>query len=108
MDYCKHDLPLGDCGDRRPRPRIRPHTDGYTWSKFGPDAILISPDHYAHIPGACTHHGEHEVLTNRWGWIEHPDPGLWLRIGPGNSLQATAGNLSRIADRRCKDCEPFK
>lgn len=107
-DYCKHDLPPGDCGNCRPHRRQRPHADAYTWSRFGPDAILISPDHYAHIPGAGTHHDEHVVLTNGWGWIEHPDPGQWLRIGNGTSLRASSGNLNRVADKRCKDCEPFK
>ncbi len=79
---------------------------GYRWIRFGPDALLISRRNMAHVPGACDHFTEEWVLDprNGWGWIPHPDPGTWDRIGAGNPAQAPEGDTSRAATIRCSDC----
>ncbi len=79
----------------------------YRWIQFGPDAVLISKEKKAHIPGACTHFTESDVLEpqNGWGWIADPAPGTWARITQSCPAKATAGNLARYAIERCQDCE---
>jgi hypothetical protein len=87
--------------------RGRPPFGGqYRWIRFGPDALLISSRNMAHIPGACDHHTEDDVLNprNGWGWISDPEPSLWDRLGEDSPAQATGGNLNRAAVRRCSDC----
>ena len=68
-----------------------------------PRDILISPKGVAHLSG-CQHLPDYPWLTPpKWGWVS--DPSLWTRIGNGHTLQATAGNLERVATRRCADCD---
>jgi hypothetical protein len=58
-----------------------------------------------HVPGGCTHHTEANVLAgNSWGWVPAFAPAGWLRISAASLVQATAGNTSRTATRRCTDC----
>jgi hypothetical protein len=112
VDRCdKHDMVLRDCAECSPRNAAQlPYISEYRWIKFGPDAILISRpgsgERIAHIPGACDHHTEADVLDtkNSWGWVDNPEPGTWLRISRHAPLGATGGNLDREADRRCHDC----
>jgi hypothetical protein len=75
------------------------------WTHFQPDTLLISRSHYAHVPGGCTHHTEADILTgSNWGWVPSFAPASWLRISAANPVQATAGNTSRTATKRCTDC----
>lgn len=74
------------------------------WARFAPDTILISSSRTAHLPGACDHMGESDVVAPAWGWIRGPEPGVWGRIDVGNPVQATEGNLRLAADRRCTTC----
>ncbi len=68
-----------------------------------PQDILISPTGIAHRSG-CTHLPEAAwLIPPRWGWSS--DATQWSRIGNGHALRATAGNLDRIATRRCNDCD---
>jgi hypothetical protein len=75
------------------------------WRRFSPDAILISPTQYAHVPGACAHLTEELVKPPRWGWIPAPPPGLWDRLSSSHPATATDGNIARQATRRCEDCQ---
>lgn len=72
------------------------------WGSWDPNTILISPTQYAHIPG-CTHLSESEIKAPRWGWATVA-AGSWARISPSHPVQATAGNTSRRATRRCQTC----
>lgn len=74
------------------------------WAKFAPDTILISSRKMAHLPGACDHMTEADVAIPSWGWIRNPEPGVWDRISAGNPVQATGGNLQRVATTRCSSC----
>jgi hypothetical protein len=96
---------LGCACDLAPSPR-RPYEGTYRWIRFSPDTLLISSRNVAHIPGACEHMTEEQVLDpeNGWGWILNPDPALWDRIGAEHPAQATEGDTSRAAKKRCKDC----
>jgi hypothetical protein len=78
--------------------------DGVRWTRFAPDAILISPTKLAHLPGGCAHMTESDVTAPGWGWISSPDRGLWDRIDASYPAQATGGNTRRVASKRCKDC----
>lgn len=105
-DRC--DLLIGaGCACNLPRPAARPEAvNPYRWIRFGPDALLISKDKVAHVPGACDHFTEENVLDprNGWGWIPDPDPGTWSRISESTPARATGGNTSRAAIRRCLSC----
>ncbi|GAA0978014.1 MULTISPECIES: hypothetical protein [Nocardiopsidaceae] len=73
---------------------------------FGPNAILISPTDMAHKVG-CWHNDEPRIRSGEhpgWGWIPEAAAEQWLRIGEGQPLQATEGDTSRSAQRRCKTC----
>ena len=75
------------------------------WTYFPPDTLLISRNHYAHVPGGCTHQTEADVRAgSKWGWVPAFDPAGWLRISAASPVQATEGNTSRAATRRCPDC----
>jgi hypothetical protein len=66
------------------------------------DAILISPTGIAHWYG-CDHLPDYEYLVPpKYGWID--DRGAWPRIG-NHEVRATGGNLERLAQRRCLDCD---
>ncbi|MCO5968956.1 RcnB family protein [Actinoallomurus soli] len=95
---CACDLP-------RSVPR-RPYMGGYRWVRFGPDTLLISSRNIAHVPGACTHMTEEQVLDpeNGWGWIPDPHPALWDRVSAEHPAQATEGDTSRVAKARCESC----
>jgi hypothetical protein len=68
-----------------------------------PDAILISPAGIAHRLGACAHLPEFAYLAPpKWGWTDSAAD--WSRIGT-TEVPATAGNLDRVAHRRCLDCD---
>ncbi|RKS73191.1 hypothetical protein BZB76_3881 [Actinomadura pelletieri DSM 43383] len=84
----------------------RPYENYYQWTRFGPDALLISSRNMAHVPGACSHIAEDDVLNpeSGWGWIPDPDPALWDRISADHPVPATEGNTSRAAVVRCADC----
>ncbi|GAB1822287.1 hypothetical protein HerbRD11066_54510 [Herbidospora sp. RD11066] len=45
-----------------------------------------------------------EVFTREWGQVLAPAHGVWQRIGPGQPLWASSGNLERSAETRCSDC----
>lgn len=75
----------------------------YDGPRPSPDAILISPAGIAHRLGACAHLPEYAYLAPpTWGWTD--DASQWPRIG-GSEVSATAGNLQRVAHRRCLDCD---
>ncbi|MEV5704482.1 hypothetical protein [Actinoallomurus sp. NPDC052274] len=95
---------LGCACNLAPVGRHRPNES--RWSRFSPDTLLISSRNMAHVPGACEHMTEEQVLNpeNGWGWIPNPDPALWDRISAGHPVQATEGDTSRAARSRCKDC----
>lgn len=66
------------------------------------DAILVSSSGIAHHYG-CEHLPDYSYLVPpTYGWIE--DFSLWGRIGV-HEVQATGGNTSRVAIRRCLDCD---
>jgi len=66
------------------------------------DAILISETGTAHWYG-CDHLPDFEFLVPpKYGWIEERD--VWPRIG-NHEVRATSGNLARLAQRRCSDCD---
>jgi hypothetical protein len=66
------------------------------------DAILISGTGIAHWYG-CDHLPDYEYLVPpKYGWIE--DRAVWSRIG-NHAVEATGGNLARVALRRCLDCD---
>jgi hypothetical protein len=66
------------------------------------DAILISGTGTVHWYG-CDHLPDYEFLVPpKYGWIEDRD--VWPRIG-NHEVRATGGNLARLAQRRCLDCD---
>jgi hypothetical protein len=74
----------------------------YTGPRPPKDAILISATGIAHWHG-CDHLPDYEYLVPpKYGWIE--DGAAWQRIG-NHEVQATGGNLARLALRRCLDCD---
>lgn len=74
----------------------------YTGPRPPKDAILISGTGIAHWYG-CDHLPDYEYLVPpKYGWIE--DRAVWARIG-NHSVEATGGNLARVALRRCLDCD---
>jgi hypothetical protein len=105
-EKCGLIIGLGCACSLSPPPPSRPYQGYYRWTKFEPDVLLISSKNMAHIPGACSHHTEDDVLNpaNGWGWISNPAPDLWRRITPDNPVPATHGNTSRAATSRCSDC----
>src|SRR5690349_20732780 len=94
---CDELIGLGCACHLPPAQRARPYEGDYTWSKFGPDALLISSRDMAHIPGACDRVLEAAVPDPKtgWGWIPPPDPALWTRLRPGSPARATEGNTHR-------------
>ncbi|MCT6776591.1 hypothetical protein LXH09_08170 [Streptomyces sp. CS7] len=74
------------------------------WRTFPGHAILIKQNGKAHIPGACDHMTEDEVLPPRWGWIIDPPPALWGDIQESKPAIATGGNTGLRAVSRCQDC----
>ncbi|MFJ9557785.1 hypothetical protein ACIRPH_28575 [Nocardiopsis sp. NPDC101807] len=73
---------------------------------FGPNAILIHSSATAHRVG-CRHNDEALIRSgdhSGWGWIPEATAEQWLRIDEGQALQATEGNTSLSAKRRCKHC----
>ena len=75
------------------------------WTHFPPDTLLISRRHFAHVPGGCTHNIEADVLAGvSWGWVPAFDPARWLGISATNPVQATEGNTSCTATKRCFHC----
>lgn len=86
MERCDRcDLPIGlGCacaspGAGAPR-RTASGGEWPRWVKFAPDTILISSRRMAHLPGACDHMSESDVVAPAWGWVRQPDPGAWDRI----------------------------
>jgi hypothetical protein len=66
------------------------------------NAILVSETGTAHWYG-CDHLPDYEYLVPpKYGWIE--DRNAWPRIG-NHEVQPTGGNLARLAQRRCLDCD---
>jgi hypothetical protein len=66
------------------------------------DAILISATGTAHWYG-CDHLPDYEyIVPPKYGWINDRD--AWPLIG-NHDVKATGGNLARIAQRRCLDCD---
>ncbi len=73
---------------------------------FGPNAILVSPTRMAHRPG-CGHNDEPRIRSGEhsgWGWISEAAAEEWLRISADHPLQATEGDVSLLASKRCRDC----
>jgi hypothetical protein len=105
-EKCGLTVGLGCACNLAPAAPRRPHESTYRWIRFGPDTLLISSRNVAHIPGACSHMTEEDVLgrDNGWGWIPNPDPALWHRISTDHPVQATEGDTSRAAKDRCSTC----
>lgn len=106
----KHDWPLYQCP---PECRGGAKPSSKTWVEQPPpeydgprpttESILISPGGIAHRLGACMHLPDYPWLVPpKWGWTD--DASRWHEIG-NRELQATAGNMSRVAHRRCLDCD---
>lgn len=70
------------------------------------DTILVAPEGYAHIPGACFHRVDSPDAAG-WGWIPNADSAQWTRISERHPAQATAGNAKHRAKWRCPDCAYF-
>lgn len=86
-------------------PRRAPGAAGpIRWAQFAPDTILISSRRMAHLPGACDHMSESDVVAPAWGWVRGPEPGAWDRISNSAPVQATEGNLRLAAVTRCTSC----
>lgn len=107
-DRC--DLYIGE-GCDCPTDGSAPRADGTGASLRGgqqcvapPDRILISPHGVAHLPDACNHHPEQSHRDAGWGWISQPAKGLWEDIGPARPVQATEGETTLVAHRRCGSC----
>jgi len=81
--------------------------DRMSWAPhISEHTILISPSRVAHLPGACAHMSESDVLVDgsRWGWIADPPQGTWTRIGEHAPIVADRGRVGVSAIRRCLDC----
>lgn len=66
--------------------------------------ILISPHGMAHLPDKCNHHPDNSHEEAGWGWVREPGEGVWEGINRENPLQATHGNATRVATKRCGHC----
>ena len=66
------------------------------------DAILISGTGQLTGSAAITLPGYEFLVPPKYGWID--DRGVWPRIG-NHEVRATGGNLARVAQRRCLDCD---
>jgi hypothetical protein len=109
-ERCDHsELPVSSCGCPQhggPSQRYVPETaappPAYTGPRPRPDDILVSRTGTAHRSG-CDHLPDYRYLIPpQWGWIE--DPKVWPRIGP-HAITSTGGRTSRVAVRRCLDCD---
>lgn len=103
------DLPVAMCAcprhggvrERRKTETVHPPRR-YDGDRPPKDAILVSKAGIAHHYG-CEHLPDYEYLIPPdWGWIK--DPREWQRIG-SHQVPATEGNTTRIAGRRCLDCD---
>ncbi len=103
------DLPLSMCGCtrhggarvQRKQETVHPPRP-YHGERPPKDAILVSKTGIAHHYG-CDHLPDYEYLIPpNYGWIV--DASVWQRIGT-HQVPATAGNTSRVAVRRCLDCD---
>ncbi len=105
-DRCDLYIGLG-CACALPGARASGRASGggpIRWVRFEPDTILISSRRMAHLPGACDHMTESDVVAPAWGWVRHPEPGVWGRIGEGHPVHATEGNVRLTAVTRCSTC----
>jgi hypothetical protein len=110
-DICPiHEWPLYQCP---PECRDEGQPQSKTWTEHPPpdydgprptaDSILISPGGIVHRLDACAHLPDLPWLAPpTWGWTT--DASRWHAIG-SSEVRATQGNTSRVAHRRCLDCD---
>ncbi len=105
----RHDWPLYQCPPecRGAKPESKAWVEHPPPPYEGPrptsDAILISPSGIAHRLGACSHLPDYPWLVPpKWGWTATSAGWGSISVHP---LPATEGNTSRLAERRCLDCD---
>jgi hypothetical protein len=83
-DFCEHGL-----------------TDRRASAAAATRRLLISPNGIVHFPG-CPHKGD-DPDYRRWATLDTAR--AWERLGNGERLEATGGELSSLVARtRCQDC----